>query len=165
MHLIKFFKNEYCNKIIQIILQILLFSLSIFLINNKKLYIKTQKEIKASHIRKLIIKLKAFTKFRVPKYILFSDFFGSKYCSDINAYTLFEYCLNNNISEAYYIINIESELYQNLEKRNKLKNLIIYNNHEFIYDKLFNFFLHSKVIIQSYVILDFQYIMILFLQN
>ena len=130
----------------------------IFLINNKKIYIKNSISIKALRIRKLIKKLKAFTRFRKPKYIIFSDFFSSKYCSDINAYTLFEYYLKNNIDEAYYIINNESGLYQNLAKENKLKNLIIFNNREFIYDKLYNYLLNSKIIIQSYVLLDFQYI-------
>ena len=137
---------------------LLILILIFFLIHNKTLYIKTHEEIKNMNVRKLILKLKAFSKYRQPKYLLFSDFYGSRFCSDINAYTLFEYYLKNNIKEAYYIINKNSDLYRSLRKENKTDNLILINTRENIYEKLFNYILNSRIIIQSYVFLDFHYI-------
>jgi len=142
----------------KIIIQITIIILIFFLIHNKTLYIKTHEEIKNMNVRKLILKLKAFSKYRQPKYLLFSDFYGSRFCSDINAYTLFEYYLKNNIKEAYYIINKNSDLYRSLRKENKTDNLILINTRENIYEKLFNYILNSRIIIQSYVFLDFHYI-------
>lgn len=142
----------------KLISQIIFLIFVIYLINNKKLYMKTHEHIKNMNVRKLILKLKAFVKHRQPKYLLFSDFYGSKFCSDINSFTLFEYYLNNNISDAYYIINNESDLYRSLIKENKTTNLILINGRENIYDKLFTYLLNSKIIIQSYVYLDFHYI-------
>ena len=156
--IIIYIKYLFSDKNFKLISQIIFVVSFLFIINNEKIYIKSNEDLKAIKIRKLIIKLNVFAKHRKPQYILFSDFFGSKYCSDINAYTLFEYYLNNNIDEVYYIINGESELYYTLEKENKIGNLIIYNKSEIIFDKLFNYLLNSKIIIQSYVLLDFQYI-------
>ena len=156
--LLIYFQNLYIKINGKLIVQIFLLFTFIFLINNKKIYIKTYKEKTFLSLRKLILKLNVFAKYRQAKYILFSDFFGSRYCSDINAYSLFDYYLKNDLDEAYYIINNESELYKDLQTENKIKNLIIYNDDEIIYEKLFNYLLNSKIIIQSYVILEFQYI-------
>ena len=128
----------------------------IYFLFNKKIYTKTFQEIKLSKLKKTVKKLNAFRRKRKPEYILFSDYILSKYCSDINAFTLFEYCLKNNINSAYYIINNESDLYKSLLNQNKTKNLLLINQREYIFDKLFNYILNSKIIIQSYVILDFQ---------
>lgn len=155
---ISFTIDDLFEKNNKLILKIFVILFVIFLLNNNKLFVKTHEEIKNSNVRKLIKKLKAYEKYRQPKYLIFSDFYGSKFCSDINAFTLFEYYLNNNIDDAYYIINNESDLYQNLKRENKTKNLILINGRENIYDKLFNYILNSKIIIQSYVFVDFHYI-------
>lgn len=128
----------------------------IYFLFNKKIYSKTFQEIKFSKLKKTIRKLNAYGRKRKPEYILFSDYILSKYCSDINAFTLFEYYLKNNIDSAYYIINNESDLYKSLLQQNKTKNLLLINQREYIFDKLFNYILNSKIIVQSYVILDFQ---------
>ena len=146
------------KKNIKLISQIFYIFFLLYLINNKKLYLKTHEEIKYSNIRKLINKLKAFEKYRIPKYYIFSDFFGNKYCSDINAFTLFEYYLENNVTDSYYIINEQSDLYKNLKEEKKTKNLILINGKMNIYEKLFNYLLNSKIIVQSYVFVDFQII-------
>ena len=125
------------KKNIKLISQIFYIFFLLYLINNKKLYLKTREEIKYSNIRKLINKLKAFEKYRIPKYYIFSDFFGNKYCSDINAFTLFEYYLENNVTDSYYIINEQSDLYKNLKEEKKTKNLILINGKMNIYEKLY----------------------------
>jgi len=129
-------------------------------INNEILnFDKLNKKSKEDeNIKNLINKLNSYEKLRKPKYIIFSDYYSSKYCSDINAYTVFDYFLKKNYSNAYYIINIESDLYKNLYEQNKTDNLIIINTTENIYDILFPFILNSKIIVHSYVIYDFQYI-------
>lgn len=146
------------KKNFQIIIQFSFLCLLFFLLNNSSLYTKTKEEIKSLHLRKIINKLKMYSKYRQPKYYLFSDFFGNKYCSDINAFVLFEYYLKNNNNDVFYIINNDSELYQNLKKENRTKNLILINGKINILDKLFNYILNAKIIIQSYVLLDFHYI-------
>lgn len=151
-----FFKEN--EKNIKLIARLFFIILFVFLANNKKLYLKTHEEIKNSNVRKLINKLKAFKKYRKPKYYIFSDFFGNKYCSDINAFSLFEYYLNNNITDSYYIINSQSDLYKNLKEENKTQNLILINGGMNIYEALFNYILNSKIIVQSYVFVDFHFI-------
>lgn len=143
---------------IRIIEQLLFAFVMLYLNINGKLYLKTHEQIKNSNVRKLINKLKAFEKYRKPKYYIFSDFFGNKYCSDINAFTLFEYYLTNNITDSYYIINEDSDLYKNLKAENKTQNLILINGRMNIYEKLFNYLLNSKIIVQSYVFVDFHFI-------
>ena len=132
----------------------------IILINNKIIrFDKSNKNNNTNeNVKNFIRKLKSCKRFRKPKYIIFSDYYISKYCSDINAYTVFDYFLKKNYSNAYYIINIESELYKNLYEQNKTDNLIIINTTENIYSNLFPFILNSKILVQSYVIYDFQYI-------
>ena len=101
-----------------------------------------------SSIVQLIYELNNKKKIRKPKYIIFSDNLVNKYCSDINAYTVFEYFIKNNDNNAYYIINIFSDLYQTLLEQNKTKNLLLYNKKN--YNSLFEFFLNSKIIVSSY---------------
>ena len=153
------YKNgiEFLNSIIKILFIILIF---IILINNKIIsFDKSNKNNNTNeNVKNFIRKLKSCKRFRKPKYIIFSDYYISKYCSDINAYTVFDYFLKKNYSNAYYIINIESELYKNLYEQNKTDNLIIINTTENIYSNLFPFILNSKILVQSYVIYDFQYI-------
>ena len=103
----------------------------IYFLFNKKIYSKTFQEIKFSKLKKTIRKLNAYGRKRKPEYILFSDYILSKYCSDINAFTLFEYYLKNNIDSAYYIINNESDLYKSLLQQNKTKNLLLINQREY----------------------------------
>ena len=156
-----FLKFNFWNeneKNIKLIAQIFFIIFFAFLANNEKLYLKTHEEIKNSNVRKLINKLKAFEKYRKPKYYIFSDFFGNKYCSDINAFALFEYYLENNITDSYYIINNKSDLYKNLKEENKTQNLILINGGMNIYETLFNYILNSKIIVQSYVFVDFHFI-------
>jgi CDP-glycerol glycerophosphotransferase (TagB/SpsB family) len=87
---------------------------------------------------------------------LLSDFFINKYCNDINSYLIFQYYQQNNISDAYYIINEESLFYQSLLEKNQTNNLIPINPSTNYWDKLYNFILNSKIIIQSYIFIDFQ---------
>ena len=105
-----------------------------------------------------INKLNFYENLRKPEYIIFSDYYPSKYCSDINAYTVFDYYLKQDYKNVYYIINIESELYKSLNEQNKTENLILINTTKNIYDDLFPFILNSQIIVQSYVIYDFQHI-------
>lgn len=98
---------------------------AIFFIINTSLNTKIIKKPTNLNLRKIINGLKVYSKYRQPKYYLFSDYFVNKHCSDINAFTLFEYYLKYNNDDAYYIINNESELYQKLKKEKRTKNLII----------------------------------------
>ena len=93
---------------------------------------------------------------RKPKYILLSDFFINKYCNDINSYIIFEYFRKNNNSDAYYIINEESLLFQSLLEKNQTNNLIPINPSTNYWVKLYNFILNSKIIVQSYTFFDFR---------
>ena len=82
------------------------------------------KNINITSFSKLIISLKKYIKYGNPKYIIFSDNILNKDCSDINAFTVFDYYMKNNITNAYYIVNIHSDLYSSLVFQNKTKNLI-----------------------------------------
>ena len=137
--------------------KIIVFGLLINILINIQIVSKDKsKNINNNYLKNIIHKLNYFQKYRKPEYIIFSDYFTSKFCSDINAYTVFDYYLKNNYNNVYYIINIESELYQTLKEQSKTNNLILINMTENIYDNLFHFFLNSKIIVQSYVIYDFQ---------
>ncbi len=99
----------------------------------------------------IIYRLKKDELKRIPKYILLMDFYQNPYCNDLNAYYIFKYYQENNNNNAYYIINCESDLYKQLTKKNKTQNLIPVNSNDNIIDKLYNYFLNSKIIINSYV--------------
>lgn len=92
----------------------------------------------------------------LQKNIIISDFFPSKYCADINAYYIFKYYQHKNITYSYYIINIESEFYKSLLSKNETKNLILFNSSENFWEILYEYLLHTKIIVQSYTILEFQ---------
>ena len=96
----------------------------------------------------LINELNNKKKKRIPKYFIFSDNLVNKYCSDINAFIVFEYFLKNNLTDAYYIINIYTDLYKFLVSQNKTKNLLLLKKKN--YNNLFEYFLNSKIIISSY---------------
>ena len=139
------------------ILKLLVFGMfTINLFNNRILCMDKDKNTGNFNLKHIINKLNACTEIRKPEYIIFSDYFTSKYCSDINAFTVFNYYLKHNYNNVFYIINIESELYQYLNEQNQTNNLIIINMTENIYNNLFHYILNSKIIVQSYVIYDFQ---------
>ena len=108
-------------------------------------------------IAEIIYKLKKNEKYRIPKYILLFDYYLNQYCNDINAYLLFEYYLKENINEAYYIINIESDLYKSLVEQKKTKNLILYDpTKKNFYDEIYSYLLNSMIIVNSFVFFDIQ---------
>ena len=150
--ILEFINSSFFKKSILKILIFILFSAIVF---NKQIECKDRNKGNVN-LKNIINKLNSFSDMRKPEYIIFSDYFTSKYCSDINAYTIFDYYLNQDYYNAYYIINIESELYYSLNEQNKTKNLILINNTENIYNDLFYYLLNSKIIVQSYVIYDFQ---------
>ena len=104
----------------------------------------------------LINKLNKNKNLRIPKFILFFDYFENKYCLDTNAFLIFQYYLQNNNSNVYYIINNESDLYFSLLLENKTKNLIPVKtiDHNF-WSILYPYLLNSKIIVQSYIFYDF----------
>ena len=119
--------------------------------NNKNLL-----KVKIFNLTDLINKLNIYSKERTPKNILISDFLNNEYCDDFNGYSLFEYYLQKNVTDVYYLINIKSVLYRSLLNQNKTKNLIPLNLTENIWNVLFNYLLNSKILIQSYSFFDFQ---------
>ena len=124
---------------------------------NKSINIKKSYDFKSlDPLDSLIYKLKKNQNLRIPKYILFFDYFENKYCLDTNAFSIFQYYHLNNNSDVYYIINNESDLYFSLSLKNKTKNLIpvnrIDNNFWLI---LYPYLLNSKIIVQSYIFYDF----------
>ena len=130
--ILEFINSSFFKKSILKILIFILFSAIVF---NKQIESKDRNKGNVN-LKNIINKLNSFSDMRKPEYIIFSDYFTSKYCSDINAYTIFDYYLNQDYYNAYYIINIESELYYSLNEQNKTKNLILINNTENIYNDL-----------------------------
>jgi len=112
-------------------------------------------EIKLRDYQDFIINLNNYSIYRKSKYILLFDYFNSPNCEDFNAFTIFNYYINNNNNDAYYIINEQTELYKHLSNDNKTKNLIIYRNNQNL-SFLFHYLLNSKIIIQSYSMSFFQ---------
>jgi CDP-glycerol glycerophosphotransferase (TagB/SpsB family) len=108
-------------------------------------------------LNSFINKLNKYSIFRQPKYILLFDYIYSPVCEDLNSYSIFQYYQNNNNSDAYYILNEQTELYKSLYKQNKTTNIIPFKNSNDI-RKMFDYFLHSKIIIQSYTLYTFQII-------
>ena len=108
-------------------------------------------------LNSFINKLNKYSIFRQPKYILLFDYIYSPVCEDLNSYSIFQYYQNNNNSDAYYILNEQTELYKSLYKQNKTTNIIPFKNSNDI-RKMFDYFLHSKIIIQSYALYTFQII-------
>ena len=109
-------------------------------------------------ISTLIKKLNRFEFKRNPKYILLFDFITSPNCADKNSFILFQTYRRNNETNAYYVINEKSELFNSLLKKNQTQNIIPFKNYKHI-DDLFQYLLNAKIIIQSYALYEFQIIL------
>lgn len=92
---------------------------------------------------------------RKPKYIIIADYIYSSYCDDFNGYSLFEYYLERNIKDVYYIINVNTYFYKSLLNQNKTKNLILFTTKNDFWRQIFEYLLNSKIIIQSYTLHEF----------
>ena len=103
----------------------------------------------------LISDLKKNNATRKPKYILLFDLIDNKYCYDHNSYLIFQYYQERNKTEAYYIINKDSDLYNSLLLKNKTNNLILFDpeDKEFL-KNLYPYLLNSKIIIYSYLLFE-----------
>ena len=144
------YKYCYCYKIIIIIIFINSENLSNKIL--RSCYFNFVNSLKNKHITslsQLIIELNKNMEFRNPKYIIFADNIYNKYCSDINAFTIFEYYIHNNLSNALYIINVESDLYKYLYANNKTKNLILFRK-KINYTYFFKFLLDTEILVLSY---------------
>jgi len=111
---------------------------------------------KFKSLNQLINKLNRDSFFRHPKYLIFFDYYNNPFCNDINAYLLFEYYIKNNETNAYYVINAQSELYQMLLKKNQTTNLIPINTHDNLYEVIYPYLLDSKIIVNSFIYMDLQ---------
>ena len=107
-------------------------------------------------LQQVINKLNNDVIYREPKYIILMDYYFNSYCEDINSYLIFEYYLSHNITDAYYVINDQSDLYKSLLRKNQTKNLIPLHGSEYIYNVIYQYILHSKIIINSYILHDIQ---------
>ena len=131
-----------------IIKEILLIVLLISFYNNSK--IKKWKEIDnlinndiISNVDDFINNLNNYSVYRKPKYILLFDYVSSPFCEDFNAYTIFQYYQENEINNAYYVLNEGTELYNYLLRQGKMKNIIPYKNNKHN-NHLFPFLLNSN---------------------
>jgi len=115
-----------------------------------------KKNFKFKSLSQLINKLNRDSIFRQPKYLIFFDFYNNPFCNDINAYLLFEYYIKNNETNAYYVINVQSELYQMLLKKNQTNNLIPIHVHDNLYEAIYPYLLDSKIIVNSFIYMDLQ---------
>jgi CDP-glycerol glycerophosphotransferase (TagB/SpsB family) len=115
-----------------------------------------KKYFKFKSLNQLIIQLNRDSIFRQPKYLIFFDFYNNPFCNDINAYLLFEYYIKNNETNAYYVINIQSELYQILLNKNQTNNLIPIHTHDNLYEKIYPYLLNSKILVNSFIYMDIQ---------
>lgn len=108
------------------------------------------------NIDTLISKLIENIGIRKPKYILFFDFLPNKYCNDYNSYLIFQNYQERKKTDAYYVINIESDLYNFLSLKNKTNNLILYNQTgSNSWNTLYPYLLDSKIMVHSYILPDF----------
>ena len=156
--------NQNHNGYTTYILHIKILLIIIILFSNKHINIQI-KVVKIAHqqnginqkLSKLIKKLNRYEIKRNPKYILFFDFINSPICSDTNSFILFQAYQQNNDTNAYYVINERTELYKTLLQKNRTKNIIPFKGYKYI-DDLFPFLLHTKIIVQSYALYEFQII-------
>ena len=107
-------------------------------------------------LEQVINKLNRDVIYRKPKYIILMDYYFNPYCDDKNSYIIFQYYLKHNITDAYYVINIQSDLYKSLLKKNQTQNLIPVYSSQFIYNVIYSYILNSKIIINSYIIHEIQ---------
>ena len=115
-----------------------------------------KKYFKFKSLSQLINKLNRDSIFRQPKYLIFFDYYNNPFCNDINAYLLFEYYIKNNETNAYYVINVQTELYQMLLKKKQTNNLIPIHNHDNLYETIYPYLLDSKIIVNSFIYMDLQ---------
>lgn len=115
-----------------------------------------KKYFKFKSLSQLINKLNKDSIFRQPKYLIFFDFYNNPFCNDINAYLLFEYYIKNNETNAYYVINSQSELYKMLLKKNQTNNLIPIHTNDNLYEAIYPYLLDSKIIVNSFIYMDLQ---------
>ena len=115
-----------------------------------------KKYFKFKSLNQLISQLNKDSIFRQPKYLIFFDYYNNPFCNDINAYLLFEYYIKNNETNAYYVINVQSELYQMLLKKNQTNNLIPIKTHGNLYEAIYPYLLNSKIIVNSFIYMDVQ---------
>lgn len=121
---------------------------------NTKILNKRQINKKPLTINQVIYKLNRDYLLRKSKYILLFDFYNNPYCNDKNAYLIFQYLMERNRTDAYYVINIHSDLYKSLLKINKTQNLIIIDSLNNFYEKIYPYLLNSKIIINSFIYKD-----------
>lgn len=140
-------------KYIIIILFLIIITVSL---NIKSNNISNQKGFKFKTLNQVINHLNKDIAFRQPKYLIFFDFYNNPFCNDINAYLLFEYYIKINVTNAFYIINYQSELYQTLQKKNQTNNLILINTYDNIYEVIYPYLLNSKIIVNSFIYNDIQ---------
>ena len=92
-------------------------------------------------------------KNRKSKYIIFfDDLFDSKR-EQLDSYYLFRHYLKKQYSDVYYIINNETVLYKKLLKAHKLFHCIDISAEQlpYLYGKIFNYILNSKIIVHSFI--------------
>ena len=116
--------------------------------NNAKEF---NKKYKFRTFNNLINQLNKDSNIRQAKYLIFFDFYKNPYCNDINSYLIFEYYIKNNETDAYYVINIGTDLYKELSKKNKTKNLIPIHNFGNLFGVIYPYLLNSKILVNSYV--------------
>ena len=105
-----------------------------------------KKYFKFKSLSQLINKLNKDSIFRQPKYLIFFDFYNNPFCNDINAYLLFEYYIKNNETNAYYVINSQSELYKMLLKKNQTNNLIPIHTNDNLYEAIYPYLLEFYIL-------------------
>ena len=110
--------------------------------------------INITNIESLITNLNLFKNKTKLTNIIFADYYISTSCYDKSAFTLFEYYMNNNIDEPYYIINERSNFYYSLVSQNMTKNLILYNEKKIqeFFVNLYKFLKNAKIIVNAYSI-------------
>ena len=127
--------------------------------NNNKSYnnsIQFNKKYKFRSFNDLINQLNKDSNIRQEKYLIFFDFYTNPYCNDINSYLLFEYYIKNNETNAYYVINTGTDLYKELYKKNKTKNLIPIHSYINLFQVIYPYLLNSKILVNSYIDLNMQ---------
>jgi hypothetical protein len=121
--------------------------------NNAKEF---NKKYKFRTFNKLINQLNKDSNIRQAKYLIFFDFYTNPYCNDINSYLIFEYYIKNNETDAYYVINTGTDLYKELSKKNKTKNLIPIHSYGNLFEVIYPYLLNSKILVNSYIDLNIQ---------
>ena len=121
--------------------------------NNAKEF---NKKYKFRSFNNLINQLNKDSNIRHAKYLIFFDFYTNPYCNDINSYLIFDYYIKNNETDAYYVINTGTDLYKELSKKNKTKNLIPIYSYGNLFEVIYPYLLNSKILVNSYIDLNIQ---------